>query len=147
MDQAQLTRLEGPSVELDIVRHLLVQGAKAAPLLVVAAALVWGVDGALSAAYGLALVGANYLLSAALLSTTARISLGLMMGAALFGYLMRLGLIFLAVWLVKDASWVNVVPLGITLIITHLGLLLWELRYISGSLAYPGLKPVPTKES
>ena len=24
---------------------------------------------------------------------------------------------------------------------THLGLLIWELRYISGSYAYPGLKP------
>jgi len=33
----------------------------------------------------------------------------------------------------------------LTLIVTHLGLLFWELRYVSGSLAYPGLKP--TKKS
>ena len=29
------------------------------------------------------------------------------MGAVLFGYLLRLGLIFLAVFLVKDASWIS----------------------------------------
>ena len=62
-------------------------------------------------------------------------------GAALFGYLLRLGLIFLAVMLVKDASWIDVVPLGLVLIATHLGLLFWELRFVSGSMAYPGLKP------
>lgn len=147
MGEAQLTRLEGPAVELDIAKHLLVRGVKAAPLLVVAAALVWGVDGALSSSYGLVLVAANFLLSAALLSTTARISLGLMMGAALFGYLVRLSLIFLAIWLVKDAAWVELVPLGITIIVTHLGLLFWEMRYISASLAFPGLKPGISKES
>ena len=66
-----------------------------------------------------------------------------MMGAVLFGYLLRLGLIFLALWLVKDAPWVELVPLGITLIVTHLGLLFWELRYVSATLAFPGLKPAP----
>ena len=29
------------------------------------------------------------------------------------------------------------------LIVTHLGLLFWELRYVSGSMAFPGLKPKP----
>ncbi len=58
---------------------------------------------------------------------------------------MRLSLIFAAVWLVKDQSWVAMVPLGVTIIVTHLGLLVWELRFISASLAFPGLKPsVPT---
>jgi hypothetical protein len=32
-------------------------------------------------------------------------------------------------------------PLGLTIILAHLGLLFWELRYVSLSLAYPGLKP------
>ena len=31
--------------------------------------------------------------------------------------------------------------LGVTLIVTHLGLLIWETRHVSASLAYPGLKP------
>ena len=31
----------------------------------------------------------------------------------MFGFLIRLGLIFLAVMLVKDAGWVELVPLGL----------------------------------
>jgi hypothetical protein len=68
-----------------------------------------------------------------------------MAGAALFGYLLRLGLIFAAVMLVRNASWVEMLPLGIMLIVTHLGLLFWELRYVSGSMAFPGLKPKPVQ--
>jgi hypothetical protein len=64
-----------------------------------------------------------------------------MMGAVLFGYLARLGLIFLAVLLVRDASWISLAALGTTIIVTHLGLLLWELKYVALSLAHPGLKP------
>jgi hypothetical protein len=59
----------------------------------------------------------------------------------LFGYLLRLGLILLAVLLVRHAGWVKPVPLGITLIVTHLGLLVWEMKYVAASLAFPGLKP------
>ena len=32
-------------------------------------------------------------------------------------------------------------PLAVTILVTHLGLLFWETRYVSPSLAYPGLKP------
>jgi len=38
-------------------------------------------------------------------------------------------------------------PLGLTIIFAHLGLLFWELRYVSLSLAFPGLKPKPSKSS
>jgi hypothetical protein len=52
-------------------------------------------------------------------------------------------LIFLAVWLVRDASWISLPALGATIIVTHLGLLVWELKYVALSLTYPGLKPAP----
>ena len=74
----------------------------------------------------------------------ARISLGLLMAATLFGYLIRLGLIFLAVYLVRDASWISLPALGATIIVTHLGLLFWEMKYVAISLANPGLKPART---
>ena len=90
---------------------------------------------------GLAIVLANFALAAALIAAAARISVALMMGAALFGYLIRLGLIFLAVWLVIDASWISLPALGSTIIVTHLGLLFWEMKYVALSLAHPGLKP------
>ena len=103
--------------------------------------LTWGMDGALRSAYAVALVLVNFGLAAGIVASTARISLGLMMGGVLFGYLIRLGLIFLAVLLVKDAGWISLPALGTTIIVTHLGLLLWEMKYVALSLAHPGLKP------
>jgi hypothetical protein len=52
-----------------------------------------------------------------------------------------------AVLLVKDAGWVEPLALGLTLVVAHLGLLFWELRYVSISLAHPGLKPSPLPTS
>jgi uncharacterized membrane protein len=63
------------------------------------------------------------------------------MGATLFGFLIRMGIVLVAVLAVVHTSWVEVVPLAITIVVTHLGLLFWEMRYISASLAFPGLKP------
>jgi hypothetical protein len=123
-------------------RKVLVAG----PILIVAFGLIWGLDGAYSTAYGLAIVIVNFALAAALMAYSARISLGLMMFAALFGYLIRLGLILAAILLVRDASWVELVPLGITIVVAHLGLLFWEMKYISASLAFPALKPKPVSK-
>jgi hypothetical protein len=83
----------------------------------------------------------NFALAAGLIAVTIRISLTLMLAAVLFGYLLRLGLIFAAVFLVRDAGWISLPALGTTIIVTHLGLLVWELKYVALSLAYPGLKP------
>jgi len=132
---------DGPAVEMSIAKDLLRRGLWAAPVLIAAFGAIWGLNGALSTAYAVALVILNFLVAAAVLGWTARISLSLMMGAALFGYLMRLGLIFVAVWVVRDASWVELVPMCLAIIISHLGLLFWEMRYVSATLAFPGLKP------
>jgi hypothetical protein len=63
------------------------------------------------------------------------------MAAVMGGYVVRLGVLTVAVLLVKDASWIERAPLFATLLVTHLGLLVWETRSVSLSLAYPGLKP------
>jgi ATP synthase I chain len=133
--------------EVEVSRDLIRRGLIVAPVLIAICAVIWGADGAWSAAYGIALVLVNFALSAGIIAYTARISIHLLMGATLFGYLIRLGLIFLAVWVVKDASWISLPALGATIIVTHLGLLVWELRYVSISLAYPGLKPTPSSSS
>ena len=62
----------------------------------------------------------------------------------MFGYLIRLGLIFLAVLWCVTPSWISLPALGSTIIVTHLGLLFWEMKYVALSLAYPGLKPAPS---
>jgi hypothetical protein len=135
------TRLDGPSVEVSVSRDMVKRGGVVAPVVIAACGVVWGGDGAWSSAYGIAIVLVNFMLAATLIAATARISLGLMMGATLFGYLIRLGLIFLAVYLVRDAGWISLPALGATIIVTHLGLLIWELKYVALSLAHPGLKP------
>lgn len=144
----ELVAIGATAPEGVIAKDMVKKAAVVGPVLIVVFGLIWGLDGALSTAYGLALVVANFVIAAAMLSYAGRISPGFLMGAALFGYLIRLTLIFLAIWLVKEASWVELVPMGLTIIGTHLGLLLWEMKYVSLSLAYPALKPnAASKES
>jgi hypothetical protein len=138
-----IARAEGPAPEVAISKDLVRRGLIVAPVLVAICGAIWGLDGVWSSLFAVALVLVNFSLSAAIVATTARISLGLMMGAVLFGYLIRLGLILLAVVLVKDAAWISRGALGAAIIVTHLGLLAWELKYLAISLAHPGLKPSP----
>lgn len=134
-------RLEGPAPVMEVAKDLARRTVLVAPALIVIGAVFWQSEGAASVAYGIAIVIVNFLLAAALLAWGGRISLAMMGAAAMFGFLLRLGLIFLAVLLVKDASWVNMLPLGLTLIVAHLGILFWEMRYVGATLAHPGLKP------
>ena len=136
-----LPAAEAPPVERQIALDMIRRSLPAAPVLLIVAAIGWGTAGALSAAYGIILVFLNFLLAAAILAWAGRTSLTLLMASALGGYLLRLALITAAVLAISGQSWFSPIPLGFTIIVTHLGLLLWELRYVSASLAYPGLKP------
>lgn len=135
------TRLDGPPVEQEIAWDMIRRALLVAPVLLLIAGLIWGVNGALSSGYAIVVVLANFALSAAILTVTARISLVVMMAAVMAGYVFRLALVTIAVLVVIHMSWVVVVPLAFTLMITHLGLLFWETRYVSATLAHPGLKP------
>ncbi|MCB1031819.1 MAG: ATP synthase subunit I [Acidimicrobiales bacterium] len=131
----------GPAPERDVARDLAIRGLKVLPVLLLVGLAGWGVNGVASVALAVGLVIANFVVAAALLSWAARISLALLMGVALFGFVLRIGAIGLVLYLVRDAAWVAAVPLGFTLVLSHLGLLLWEARFVSLSLAHPGLKP------
>jgi len=135
------TALSGPAPEVAVTKDMVRRGLIVAPLMILVCGVIWGMNGAYSSGYAIAIVLVNFSLAATLVATTARISLGLMMGAVLFGYLILLGLIFLAVFLVKDAGWISLPALGTTIIVTHLGLLIWEMKFVALSLAHPGLKP------
>ena len=135
--------VDGPAPESVIARDMLKRAAMVGPVLVLVFGLIWGLDGAaLHRSTAWPSCCANFVLAAAMLSYAARISPALLMFAALFGYLDPTDArSSLAVWFVVDASWVDLVPLGITIVVTHLGLLLWETSYVSASLAFPALKP------
>lgn len=134
-------RFEGPAPEVSVSNDMIRRGLLAGPLLVAICGIIWGVNGVWSSLFGLAIVLVNFALAAGTIAVSARISVGVMMAATLFGYLIRLGLIFLAVWLVQDATWISFPALGSTIIVSHLGLLVWEMKYVALSLAHPGLKP------
>lgn len=131
----------GAAPEAEIVRDLTRRAMPAAPVLVAVAGLVAGVDGALSAMVGVALVLANLAAAAASLAWGARVNLAVLMGVALFGYLVRISLLFAGVLVLRDLPWVHLASLGCTIVVTHLGLLAWELKYVSATLAHPALKP------
>jgi len=137
------TRDLGPATERQVAGDIVKHGLYALPFALVVGAIGWGWAGMASVGFAAVLVLANFWLSAALLAWAARISLGLLMGVALFGFLIRLGIISAAVLLVQHQPWVRPVPLGLALVVSHLGLLIWETRFVSASLAFPGLKPAP----
>ncbi|MCA1690665.1 MAG: ATP synthase subunit I [Acidimicrobiales bacterium] len=135
--------LTAPPVERQVATDMIRRGLPVLPLLILLAGLIWGVNGALSSAFAVGLVLVNFLVAATLLTWSARISLAFLMVAALGGFVVRLALINVAVLSVKDHAWVELIPLGLTLVVTHLGLLIWEARHVSISLAFPAVKPPP----
>ena len=137
----------GPPVERQIVFDIAKRGVLVAPAIVAVAAVARGGAGAVSAALAVVIVLANLGLSGAALSWAARTSLNLLMVVSLGGFLVRMGVLVGIVAAVRHESWVDLPTLAVTLFVTQVGLLLWETKYVSASLAYPGLKPTAGKES
>jgi hypothetical protein len=111
------------------------------PAVLLVAAAFRGVDGVVSAAIGLVLVAANFLVAARVVSATARKSPGAVMGVVLGGYIVRLGVLFGIVLALENVSWIDVPVLVLTIAVVHLSLLAWETRHVSLTLGAPGLKP------
>ena len=91
-----------PPVERQVVLDMVRRSLPVLPVVLLLAGLGWGTAGVASAAYAVGLVFVNLLFSAVLLETAARISLGLLMVAALGGFVVRLAMITAAVLLVKE---------------------------------------------
>ncbi|HEY6319444.1 MAG TPA: hypothetical protein VI462_16355 [Acidimicrobiia bacterium] len=127
--------------ESAIARDLARRAALVAPLVVLGCGLAWGAAGAVSAAIGLVLVALNFLAAAGALSWAAPQGGSVVMAAVLGGYLLRLIVLLGIVLALQQVAWLNIPVLVVTLAVTHLALLTWELRYVSFSLAAPGLKP------
>jgi hypothetical protein len=124
-------------IAVDLARH----GLIVAPAVVLVAGLLRGVDGAASAALGVAVVVVNFFVAALSLEWGARRGGNALFAVALGGFLLRMVSIVVVLFVAEALfGWADVVVLGLTLFITHLGLLFWELRSVSFSLAAPGLR-------
>ena len=141
MTDAMFSNYDGVSPAVEVARDLVKRGLYLVPAAVIVGAIIGGGSGIASVLYALALSLGNFVLAAALIGWGARISAVAMGAAAMFGFLVRLSIVFASFLVFRNASWMQPVAFGITIIVTHLGLLFWEMRHVSASLAYPGLKP------
>lgn len=127
--------------EQEVAAHLARRGLVFALPLASTVGFAWGPQGAVSAAYGVIVVVANFILAARLTSAAARRGPTALAAAMLGGYVLRLASVAVAVLAFLQISWAEVWPLGLALAFTHLGLLATEIRHVSATLAEPGLKP------
>ena len=97
-----------------------------APALMVGFGLFRGWEGAIAAAVGVAIVAGNFVLSGYIMSTAARISLSLYHAAALFGFIIRLGLITASMLLIAAVTDIDRLAMGISVVVSYLVLLSWE---------------------
>jgi hypothetical protein len=130
-----------PQVEREVAFDIVRRGALVAPLIIVVCGLLRGWEGAASAAIAVGIVLLNFLANAAIMSRASRHGATGVGVAALAGYIIRLGVIVAALFALRNVSWIDMPTLGFVLVGTHVGLLFWEAKYVSLSLAAPGLRP------
>lgn len=137
---------DAPPVERELVFDIAKRGLLVAPAVIAIAAVARGGAGAASAGIAVAIVLLNLAMSGAILSWAARTSLNMLMVATLGGFLLRMGLVVVVIAAIRHDAFVDLPTLAVTLLLTQLGLLFWETKYVSATLAYPGLKPSEKKE-
>lgn len=127
-----MTAETGPmAVESVLARHTVARSVYVAPALVAIFWLTRGWDGAWSAAVGVGVVVANFLLAGAMLSISAKISLAVYHAAALFGFFLRLALMVLTVLLIAQLLPIDRLAFGISAVVAYLVLLSWEAVAVS----------------
>jgi hypothetical protein len=134
-----------PAVEREIGFDLVRRAALVAPVALVGAYLFRGVDGLAGAAVAIALVAFNFLAGALTLQWAERRGPAALAVAAVGGFLVRMALVFGVIFLVRD--YVDTACLFVVLLVSHIGLLVWESRSLSITLAAPGLRPARPKHA
>lgn len=114
----------GPrGVELRLVRQMLPYAAIIGPLAIGVSFWLRGPRGAWSAAIGVALGLGNLWLSAAMMERCARVGGQALMFGVLGGFVVRLLILTVAVIGLREVPFIDLAPLLIVLVVTHIGLL------------------------
>ena len=132
---------EALHVELSIAGDLARKALYIAPAAAVGVGVWRGWDAAWAVLAALAIVCVNFAGSAALMRWGARRAPELLMGVVLGSFIGRLAVVTAVGVGVKELDVVDWPVFCIALVVAHLGLLAWETRAVSLTLAYPGLKP------
>jgi hypothetical protein len=133
-----------PNVEREIGFDLVRRGVIVAPVVIVACGALRGWEGVISAGLAVAIVAVNFAIAALIMTRAARSGnpTSIAIGACV-GYLVRLGVVLAALILLHHQGWIDLPMFGIVLVATHLGLLFWEMKYLSITLGAPALRPEP----
>ncbi len=113
-------------IEAIIGTNIAKRAVVVAPVLAFVFGITSGWEGAVASLIGVAIVVLNFLLGGYVLSYAARISLSLYQAAALFGFLIRLGLITVSLLLIGGVTQIDRMALGISVVVSYLVLLSWE---------------------
>lgn len=113
-------------IEAIISRHIAKRGLVVAPILALIFGILQGWPGAAAALVGVAIVVANFLLGGYLMSRAARVSMNMYHAAALFGFLIRLGLITVSMLIIANVTDLDRMAMGISVVVSYLVLLSWE---------------------
>jgi len=133
--------VEAPMVEREVALDIVRRGLIGWPVVALIGLAIDGWSGAASAAIGYGIVLANFLVAAAIMTRAAKSGPAAIGATALGGYIVRLAIIVLALFLLRDISWISMPILGFTIVAAQMGLLMWEAKYVSLTLAAPGLRP------
>ncbi len=115
-----------PAVELLMAQSIVRRAVVVGPVMLALFGLLRGLDGLVAAAIGVMIVTGYYLLTGSMMSWLARVSLGAYHAGALLGFIVRLGLIAATMMAVISLFEVDRTALGLAVIATYVGLLLWE---------------------
>ena len=113
-------------IEAIIGTNIAKRAVVVAPVLAFVFGITSGWEGAVASLIGVAIVVLNFLLGGYVLSYAARISLSLYQAAALFGFLIRLGLITVSLLLIGGVTQIDRMALGISVVVSYLVLLSLE---------------------
>ena len=113
-------------IEAIIGKHIAKRGIFVAPILALIFGLLQGWQGAIAALVGVAIVIVNFLLGGYIMSKAARVSMTMYHAAALFGFIIRLGLITATMLIIANVTNLDRTAMGISVVVSYLVLLSWE---------------------
>jgi hypothetical protein len=128
------TRLRTEVPERDLVRRAVGLGVVALPLAAGGGYLAGGSGGALSAAIGVVVVVANFAAHGLSLAWAARISIPMLQGVALAGFVVRMGVIVGVLFLLDGTSFFSPTVFGVVVVVATVVLLGYEARLVAGRL-------------
>jgi hypothetical protein len=113
-------------IEAIIGKNIAKRSLFVAPVLALIFGILQGWPGVVAALVGVAIVVGNFLLGGYIMARAARVSMSMYHAAALFGFLIRLGLITVSMLVIANVTDLDRMTLGISVVASYLVLLSWE---------------------